>query len=147
MEIKVSVTGIEGLIKNITKLVAIVDDNLKEAITTSALIVEGDAKKKCPVDTGRLRASITHSGISKSPLGEYTTRVGTDIEYAPDVEFPTRRHLARVGVWAKRHGFGKTEYLWVGGKGKEQPFLYPAFNENFNRIKEIITNAVKEVIK
>lgn len=45
------------------------------------LIVEG-----VPVDTGRLKQSI---GVQKVQDGEY--RVGTNVDYAPYVEFGTRR--------------------------------------------------------
>lgn len=48
------------------------------------LRVEGVAKRICPVDTGRLRASIS-SRVEPGPVGV----VGTNVEYAPYVELGT----------------------------------------------------------
>lgn len=47
------------------------------------LIVEADAKQNCPVDTGRLRGSITHD------VNNGEGKVGTNVEYANFVEFGT----------------------------------------------------------
>lgn len=55
--------------------------------------VVNHAKKLCAVDTGRLRSSITYE-IGESG-GELAARVGTNVEYAPYVEFGTRRMRAQ----------------------------------------------------
>jgi hypothetical protein len=53
-------------------------------------LVEGAAKRRTPVDTGRLRASIT-TALFKVPYDPYLAcRVGTDVEYAPYVHEGTR---------------------------------------------------------
>lgn len=57
-------------------------------ILKTTLRMESVAKGLCPVDTGRLRSSIQHE-ISLDD-GEITGRVGTNVEYAPYVEFGTR---------------------------------------------------------
>ena len=51
---------------------------------------EGYAKALCPVDTGRLRNSITHQ-----QMDENTEVIGTNVEYAPYVELGTSRMGAR----------------------------------------------------
>ena len=51
-----------------------------EAIGMTA---EGYAKDDCPVDTGRLRNSITHEVIA----AEKAVYIGTGVEYAPYVEY------------------------------------------------------------
>jgi HK97 gp10 family phage protein len=55
--------------------------------------VESAAIRGCPVDTGRLRASITHE--IASDVEGLVGRVGTDVEYAPYVEFGTGRMAAQ----------------------------------------------------
>lgn len=55
--------------------------------------VEGGAKRRCPVDTGRLRASITHA--LERDAGGLVGTVGTDVEYAPFVELGTSRAQAQ----------------------------------------------------
>ena len=68
-------------IKNVDKLVAKLDNlsnlQLEQALNKACLIVENEAKKLCPVDTGQLRSSITHEVVEKEG------RVGTNVEYAP----------------------------------------------------------------
>ena len=56
---------------------------LKDFLTAAALGVERDAKKKAPVDTGRLRSSLTHE------VEDTLARVGTDVEYAAFMEYGT----------------------------------------------------------
>lgn len=58
-----------------------------------ALKVERRAKRLCPVDTGRLRASITHV-LVRSGHG-IEARVGTNVDYAVHVEFGTSRAPAQ----------------------------------------------------
>jgi len=47
---------------------------------------ESYAKRLCPVDTGRLRNSITHQQYDDD-----TEVIGTNVEYAPFVELGTHR--------------------------------------------------------
>lgn len=49
----------------------------------ACLVVENAAKSKVPVDTGNLRSSITHEVEGNEGV------VGTNVEYAPYVEFGT----------------------------------------------------------
>lgn len=49
--------------------------------------VESAAIRGCPVDTGRLRSSVTHQ-VQQDGKG-LVGIVGTDVDYAPHVEFGT----------------------------------------------------------
>ena len=71
--------------------------NDKIALVLGAIgeIAEGYAKEDCPVDTGRLRNSITHRTEGKD---EY---IGTNVEYAPYVELIDRYY----------HTNGKAHFL------------------------------------
>ena len=51
---------------------------------------ESYAKQLCPVDTGRLRNSISHA-----QLNEDSEVIGTNVEYAPHVELGTRHQRAK----------------------------------------------------
>ena len=64
-------------------------DKVKSGLQKVVLAVEGQAKKDCPVDTGRLRSSIT------SRIEGSTGIVGTTVEYASYVEFGTYKKEAR----------------------------------------------------
>lgn len=59
------------------------------ALNSIGLTAEGYAKKECPVDTGRLRASISHA---KDDDAAY---IGTNVEYAPYIELGTSRMKPR----------------------------------------------------
>lgn len=62
--------------------------------TRRALKVERTAKRLCPVDTGRLRSSITHSEPERR--GDVVAvRIGTNVEYARFVELGTSRARAQ----------------------------------------------------
>ena len=50
---------------------------IERALEKVGLIAERNAKLACPVDTGRLRNSITHTHDKN------TTYIGTNVEYAP----------------------------------------------------------------
>lgn len=56
---------------------------LQGVIDKASAVCEAEAKQDCPVDTGNLRASI-HTN-----RGDLTNTVGTDVEYAPYVEYGT----------------------------------------------------------
>lgn len=71
--------------------------------------VESEAKLRCPVDTGNLRQSINHKVIDS----EKSVRIGTNVEYAPFVEFGTIKMNA-------------------------QPYLRPALLENKEAIRKIL---------
>ncbi len=52
------------------------------------LKVEARAVDLCPVDSGRLRGSISHDNVEQDADG-LVIRVGTNVEYAEDVEVGT----------------------------------------------------------
>lgn len=59
--------------------------NALEAIGGQA---EDYAKEECPVDTGRLRNSISHDVDEERKIAY----IGTNVEYAPAVEFTDMHH-------------------------------------------------------
>jgi len=54
-----------------------------QLLNQACIVVENNAKKNCPVDTGELRRSITHE------VNGDTGIVGSNLEYAPYVEYGT----------------------------------------------------------
>lgn len=89
---------------------------VEKGLTAAALLVEGDAKLRAPVDTGNLRSSINHQVD-----GDRAT-VGTNVEYAPHVEYGTSRQSA-------------------------QPYLEPALRDNKDKISKIIRDAIRQGVK
>lgn len=127
---KVEVIGVDALM---AKLSAV---DLEEALNDSCLLVENTAKENCPVDSGQLRNSIT-----SNVRGE-TGEVGTNVEYAPYVEYGTGVfNPGRLTPWSYQDASGK----WHTTTGqKPQPFLVPALDSNRDEILNIFKEKVKE---
>lgn len=84
MEVKIATDNTE-VIKELA------DEATIAALEMIGLLAEAYAIKKCPVDTGRLRGSITHGTLPE----EDTAFIGTNVEYAPYVEYGTSRMKAQ----------------------------------------------------
>lgn len=113
---------------------------IARALEMCGMQAENYAALICPVDTGRLRNSLTHvvggNRISKkyyTDKGEYggsysgtmgtkrdlTVYVGTNVEYARDVELGTQRQRA-------------------------QPYLKPAFLNHISEYERILKNELSK---
>lgn len=57
--------------------------------------VQSRAKRLCPVDTGRLRASIVTTKPTHTTREDLTVRIGSKVKYARFVELGTRFMRAR----------------------------------------------------
>lgn len=76
-------SGIVEVRENNSKAIAdAIDKALAAALEEIGLVAESYAKKECPVDTGRLRNSITHVARPQ----EKAVYIGTNVEYAQFVE-------------------------------------------------------------
>ena len=115
---------------NMEKFISeILPEKLEQALEQSCLILEGDAKSRCPVDSGQLRQSITHQ--VDGTRGE----VGTNVEYAPYVEIGT-------GIYSTQGGGRQTPWVYQDANGewhrtsgsKPQPFMKPALEQNTSKI-------------
>lgn len=135
-----------AVILNLDRLLSKFDNleniDLEAPLTKACLLVENDAKRKCPVDTGQLRQSITHE------IEGNTGVVGTNVEYAPYVEYGTgieaRDGNGRQTPWSYQRADGK----WITTEGnKPQPFLEPALLKNEKKIKSLFRKAIKEGVK
>jgi HK97 gp10 family phage protein len=87
--LSVQVIGTADVEAGLRKLLAEVPQLANNLLDDSAMRVERDAKQRCPVDTGRLRSSIQVAS------GKGWRTVSTNVEYAPYVEFGTRRRGAK----------------------------------------------------
>lgn len=90
MTISIQVKGLEQLNRNIKTYSKDAHDKVSDAIQHGALSITADAKRIVPVDTGALRNSIQYTKIS-----DLEAEVGTNIEYAPHVEFGTIKQRAQ----------------------------------------------------
>lgn len=73
---------------------------IRASLDDMAILLEAEAKARCPVDTGRLRDSITTETTMYEMGDEDGVAVYSDVEYAPFVEL--RAHfLEKAGKKAK----------------------------------------------
>lgn len=148
MEIKFRIEGSERLQKAF-KDPRLVQGPIRRFLEKSGRTVEGAAKENVVVDTGRLRSSITTKVETDRAI------VGSNVKYAPYVEFGTRPHfppLSAMQPWARRHGFpaGMRGAFLVARKiakrGTEaKPFLLPAFNKSAGAIRRFLEDAANEI--
>lgn len=97
--------------------VAIISERINDAIVAAleeiGLVAERAAKRLCPVDTGRLRNSITHAFLDDRNIA-----IGTNVEYALYVHEPVRMRNGKT-----RQGV---------------PFLRDAATQNVDRYRAIL---------
>ena len=101
-------------VDNTESIKELAKEAVERALEAVGLLGEGYAKRLCPVDTGRLRNSITHG----TDLADSTAWIGTAVEYASYVEFGTILT-------------------------KAQPFLKPAVNDNQAEYKAVFEEYLK----
>lgn len=123
---------------NSNKILRLFNGAVARGLDAIGATAERYAKKSCPVDTGRLRNSITYATKTYSGQGNYTDNkgnafsdayargspggstvyVGTNVEYGSYVELGTSRMAAR-------------------------PFLRPAASNHSNEYKQLMEDSLK----
>lgn len=124
-----------SLLKRIDRMCS--ETNISAAIGKACALVEGEAKKKAPKDTGALRRSI--SSTVKGTEGI----VFTPLEYAPYVEYGT-------GLFAEKGGRKNVPWYYKDEEGKwhitsgqhPHPYMRPALNENREEILRLIKEGI-----
>lgn len=135
----IEVNGIDAVITRIRELGDA--GNIVSAMGKSCAMVEKNAKKKAPKDTGALRRSI-ESKVENSGT-EIKGIVFSPLEYSVYVEYGT-------GLFAESGGrknvpwfYKDDEDEWHKTSGQHpQPYMRPALNENREEIIRIIKEGV-----
>ena len=102
---------------NSDEFIEILKSRIPVALEACGLQAERSAKLLCPVDTGRLRNSITHA------TKEQTAYIGTNVEYAASVE---TGHILPNGSYTA-----------------PKPYLKPAIENNKEKYKAIMKRYLK----
>lgn len=136
--------AIENLDKLISKLEKL--DDVNQAMEQACILVENEAKIKCPVDNGLLRNSITHY-IEDNP-DELIGVVGTNVDYAPYVEFGTGIYSSLGNGRQDRWKYKDAKGEWHSTIGQHpQPYLQPALEENRRKIEKMFKEQIKKGVK
>lgn len=115
LEIKIS-SDAEKILREFNKTET-VEKDVSKLIKNTLHNIEKDAKRSCPVDTGRLRGSITTNIIST-----YSGEVGTNVEYAEYVEYGTRYQSA-------------------------QPYFEPAVETNEDKFNDALDEIIERLLE
>lgn len=91
---------------NTQQVLSALEKAKKQGLEAIGMTAEGHAKKNTPVDTGRLRNSITHTADSNAAY------IGTNVEYAPYIELGARGRKP-VHMLARAATEHKTEYKQI----------------------------------
>lgn len=99
---------------------------------------EGYAKDLAPVDTGRLRNSISH----QVDEGKTAVYIGSPLEYAAYVELGTGKYVegGRPTPWVYQDDNGN--WHWTRGN-PAQPFLKPSVADHAQTYRNIIEDEMK----
>lgn len=145
--IDVKMVGVEDVVRNIKALAIASPMAVQKGTLRVALKIERQAKANVPVDTGRLRASISTNwtgsgknrgdveskakaedgvGQPQESLDTFKAVIGTNVEYAPHVEFDETAH----------HEVGGPHFLYAS---------YFAYENDVE--KEISSELGKELVK
>lgn len=139
--VTVTVNGLARLEAKAKNLPSEVEQAMARGVNQAAGLVEGSAKRLCPVDTGNLRGSL-HIMKQATP-SDAKAIVGTNVEYAPYVEFGTGVR----GQSTNTNTNVKVSYSPDHAGQVAQPYLAPALRNNRDRIEQIINKNVVEGIK
>lgn len=124
------------------KLENLANLDVSKALNRACLVVENEAKRLCPVDTGDLRNSINHEVHNNVGI------VGTNKEYAPYVEFGT-------GIFAVEGNGRDTPWSYQNDKGewhttvgqKPQPFLETAIQTKKKLVIKVFNDEITRYIQ
>lgn len=123
---------------NSKEVLAAMHEAAARELEKCGLVAEGYAKKLCPVDTGNLRNSITHTVDEQEPAAI----IGTNNEYAAYVELGTGKYAegGRPTPWVYQDAKGN----WHMTHGQRaQPFLKPAVADHAAQYRDILESELK----
>lgn len=135
----ITIEGLENLTRKLDYLGGNSNAAIDKGLALGAEKIKADAKRECPADTGHLKASIVREKI---PNGY---AVGTNVEYAPYVEYgtgtkgnPKVPHTQR-DKWTYMDEKGN--YHTVHAQ-RPRPYLQKAFDAN----KQYVLSTVKKQV-
>jgi HK97 gp10 family phage protein len=162
MVARLEVKGIDEARQSMENIAeALAGREMMQAMGEANNLLIGDAKRFAPVDTGRLRSSITGQVSQVGfPMPRVQGIVGTNVEYSAYMEFgtgifagnaPVRMPPARaLEGWARRHGLNAAvvaRAIYLRGGLKARHYFLRSLQKNEARVIELIGNKVKLIIE
>lgn len=114
MSVKVEIRGLERIMRKLGP--GLIDKPLRRFFERAALAVENEAKKRSPVDTGRMRASLTHEiDRGRPPLW---AKVGTNVKHK-GVSYPRVLEESPIHHYRGTPFVGQPTKGWFSGSVKK----------------------------
>lgn len=139
---------------NTDEVLNALDAQLKAGLEAIGITAEGHAKAKCPVDTGRLRNSITHAvGGGSAAISTYHAQYGSNRNSKGKRISATSKNAGEVGFGSYSGTIGdkddKTVYIGTNveyaqfvelgtSHQKAQPYLKPAAENHKSEYERIL---------
>lgn len=144
----IEVTGVKALAKKLDALGGNSDAIIMRGLHKGAVKIQADAKKlieqQDAVDTGRLKGSISVEKIRNGRL------IGTNVEYAPYIEFgtgtegdPSVSHTQRSS-WRYRDEDGNWHYCRAM---KPRPYMRTSFSQNKDYVIATVRRELFKALK
>lgn len=153
MPVDITVRGLIETQRNLEQAAADIHGQpMMDAMHKATLIVEADAKRNAPVDTGRLRASIVSEvRVESSAAKTVQGVVGSNVSYAAAMELGSRPHWPPIGAiqtWADRHGLSAFLVARAISRHGTKPRLYlqRALDSNRTRIVDLLGEGVRTIV-
>lgn len=140
MKFKATISGNTAILKKLQALPKGAEQLVKDEIEATVMDIHREAVSLVPVDTGRLKGSLTPqvNGL----VGE----VGTNVKYAPYVEFGTGGKVnvpQGLETYASRYkGSGQRQVNLPA-----RPYLFPAFFGNVPKMMARIQKGITALVK
>lgn len=150
MPITVRIEGSDGLALKLRALgTALSGRTAERAVVAGALIIQNEAKRRAPFRTGTLRRSI-HIGGHTDKATDY--QVPADVPELPGPDVSAHDVQVYVGTnldYGRRieYGFNQADSLGRVYNQAAQPYLRPAIDENGDRVRQEIADALADLIE
>lgn len=119
-------------VSNKAEALAKIQEAIRNALEICGGTAEGHAKVKCPKQTGNLANSIAHE-----MRGDNSVAIGTNVTYAPYVEFGHNQEPGRyVPAIGKR---------LVASHVAAKPYLVPALEEHQQEYVNIVRGELSKI--
>lgn len=125
---------------------AALDRRLFEAMEELGLRIEASARRKVPVDNGRLRGSLSNK-VQREGASTIALYVGTNVQYAEAVEYG-RGPISASGDGVLHFTIdGEEIFVKSVGPAPAQPYLRPAITQHRSTAEDLIQEAVEDAAR
>lgn len=137
--ITIKLEGLDKVLKNLKEEGDDIKKMIDFAMAANTEAMASEAKNRAPVDTGRLRASITSNKIKN-----YSYELVAQTNYAAYLEFGTGKYAATYVGGLEKEWQILAKQFYVNGQGRipAQPYFYPSVK----RITPILFKDVENIL-